>query len=291
MQPHQPIEERVGDLIREAEVAKGNLVEIQGRRFSNNNPNFDTNNQFVHSAMVDEDYLVMAAHIEEGLIRKIRAGEYVDFSKLLPRDRVHNQQDNRVELLNINGKLGCAPLVETQAIATFAKWEQAFRVFSDVYTREFPQRAADLIQYNHVIYTAAMSYVWNNVYAYDIDFCLHMARHPQRSWSVILQQAWNLRLRDRSNREDGGDRKSKKRDICWRYNRGRCTYGNKCKFDHRCGVCSKYGHGAGSCRRISGGGDHSSSNYSWDKKDFREKRGDEMRRKDRDHPKTPGKPN
>ena len=30
-----------------------------------------------------------------------------------------------------------------------------------------------------------------------------MARHPQRSWSVILQQAWNLRLKDRHDETEG----------------------------------------------------------------------------------------
>ena len=75
-----------------------------------------------------------------------------------------------------------------------------------------------------------------------------------RSWSVILQQAWNLRLRDRhqeqanKNYHKGGKRK----DHCWRFNRGRCTYGDRCKFDHRCAICRKHGHGAHNCHK---GGD------------------------------------
>ena len=188
--------------------------------------------------MVDEDYLIVAAHIDETLARKIRQGEFVDFSRLLPRDRVQQEQQNKMQIVAMSdGHLGCAPTIEQGVIASFPKWEQAFRVFSDIFTKEHPRRASELIQYNHVIYTAALSYSWNNVYAYDIDFRLHMARHPLRSWAVILQQAWNLRLRDRhrddQNRSGSEHRKNKRRDICFRFNQGRCTYGDRCKFEHK----------------------------------------------------------
>ena len=55
----------------------------------------------------------------------------------------------------------------------------------------------ELIQYNHIIYTASLTYVWGNVYGCDKDFGLHMGRHPKRSWGIILQQAWAMRLKDR----------------------------------------------------------------------------------------------
>ena len=48
------------------------------------------------------------------------------------------------------------------------------------------------------------------------------------------------------NRERGS---RGRRDICWRFNRGRCSYGMNCKFDHRCNVCMKFGHGAHICRK------------------------------------------
>ena len=43
---------------------------------------------------------------------------------------------------------------------------------------------------------------------------------------------------------------NRKKDLCWHFNRGKCSYGLNCKFDHRCGVCGKFGHGAHSCRRL-----------------------------------------
>ena len=215
-------------------------------------------NQFMKTAIMDEDYLIIAAHVDEGLERRIRNGEYVDFSRLVPRDRVQMQQDNRIELINLDGHLTCTSAANNNSsndfsISSFARWEQAFRVYSNVYSRQYPQRAAELIQYNHVIHTASLTYAWNNVYAYDIDFRLHMSQHPQRSWSVILQQAWNLRLKDRAeNDQRKWQGQGRRREICFRYNAGKCTYRSRCKFDHRCGICGKHGHGAHICRRASG---------------------------------------
>ena len=125
------------------------------------------------------DYLIVAAHVDENLERRIRNGEFIDFSRLLPRDRVLMQQDNRIELINRDGHLSCAPISDGGSafnITSFHRWEQAFRVLSNIYTRQYPHRAAELIQYNHVIHTASMTYSWNNVYAYDIDFRLHMSK-------------------------------------------------------------------------------------------------------------------
>ena len=161
-------------------------------------------NQFMRTTIMDEDYLIVAAHVDECLECQIRNGEFVDFTRLLRRHHVQMQQDNRIELVNVNGHLSCTAMSANSSnnefsISSFARWEQAYRVFSNIHMRQFPQRAAELIQYNHVIHTAAMTYAWNNVYAYDIDFRLHMARNPQRSWSVILQQVWNLRLKDRND--------------------------------------------------------------------------------------------
>ena len=239
-------------------------------------------NQFMRTAIMDEDYLIVAAHVDENLERRIRNGEYIDFVRLIPRDRVQMQQDNRIELVNRNGHLSCISVASGSSdvsISSFARWEQAFRVFSNIYTRQFPQRASELIQYNHVIHTAAMTYSWSNVYAYDIDFRLHMSRHPQRSWSVILQQAWNLCLKDRNDHErrssfSSASTPGKRRDICFRYNAGKCTYGSRCKFDHRCGICGKHGHGAHNCKRASIDKDNWSNDKKYDKKE---------KRQDRDH--------
>ena len=172
---------------------------------------------------------------------------------------------------------------ELSSINGIAKWEQAFRVFSDIYTRAHPTRATELIQYNHVIHTSASVYVWENVYLYDKDFRIHMAKYPSRNWGIILQQAWNLRLRDKLRFEknggfagNGGGSSSSSagwsssfnpQDFCKRFNRGRCTFGQSCRFEHRCFFCGKFGHGVINCRQLKA-----------ESKDYRSDRG-----YDRDH--------
>ena len=110
-------------------------------------------------------------------------------------------------------------------ISSFFKWEQAFHVFSNVYTAKYPQKAVELIQYNHLINTASMTFTWENMYQYDKDFRMHLAWHPYHSWAIILQQAWSVRLKDRlkignsggSNSTPGRSSNSRGGRGPWRY--------------------------------------------------------------------------
>ena len=147
---------------------------------------------------------------------------------------------------------------DTGGITSLYKWEQAFRVFSNIYTQTHPSRAIELIQYNHIICIAAMSYSWDNVYTYDREFRTHLGTYPDQSWSIILQQAWSMCLKDRiggnSNASFSGhgqkngfwNAKSTK-EICKHFNKGLCTSGRLCRYDHRCLGCGKFGHGVHIC--------------------------------------------
>ena len=44
---------------------------------------------------------------------------------------------------------------ELVTINSYNKWEQAFRVYSNVLTSKFPAKATELLQYNHTIHTAS----------------------------------------------------------------------------------------------------------------------------------------
>ena len=130
------------------------------------------------------------------------------------------------------GQTYWVPMAENQAITNFQKWELAFRVYSDIYSRAHPTRSCELLQYNHIIHTISTQFIWENVYNYDKDFRLHMAWHPHRNWSIILQQAWSMRLRDRvrlssdwvnaagGNSSNTNRSRQKAGEICRRFNRG-----------------------------------------------------------------------
>ena len=78
--------------------------------------------------MVDENYLVIGSHLDGGLQNKIINNEYVDFSKLITKDRVTRDEDHRMELISKGGQTYFVPVSdrESSGINSFYKWEQAF---------------------------------------------------------------------------------------------------------------------------------------------------------------------
>ena len=222
------LEDQAERLIRQAERGKAKMLNIPGNVMSSSKDNV-----LLHSVLIDEGYLSVAGHIDESLKKRILQFEYIDFARLLPNDRVIQEDDNRLTLINKGGTPYLIPANETTlGITSYGKWDQAFRIFSDVITSRYPGEAHELIQYNHVIHTASQTYIWDNVYMYDKDFRIHISRNPSHSWAVILQQSWTMRMKDRhnhthnrtnSNGANGNNGTSK--EYCRRFQRGQCHLG------------------------------------------------------------------
>ena len=186
-------------------------------------------------------------------------------------DSVARADDHRMEIVNKEGMSYFVPVADrecTTSVNNFKRWEQAFRIFSNIYTQFYPDRATELIQCNHIIFTASQSFVWENVYLYDREFRMHMANFPECSWAIILQQAWSICLRDRLRRSDegtyssSGGSKRKKGENCHRFNKGKYTAGASCRYDHRCDICGKWGHGTHICRNRSGSSTPATKNHT-----------------------------
>ena len=158
-------EDRAAKIIREAEASRARIFQTPGKDM-----NFLTS-QFAHSSLVDESFLLVAAHVDESTKIKIAAGEYVNFSKLLPRDKILVEEETHLQMVYKNGHTYWVPEADSFAVVinNFSKWEQAFRVFSDVYCKAHPERSWELIQYNHIIHTASLTYFWENVYMTKIS--------------------------------------------------------------------------------------------------------------------------
>ena len=197
--------------------------------------------------------------MDQNLQEKIARIEYIDFAKLLPKDRFSKIEDQHMEIISKGGATFFSPVSDREMVSIncFSRWEQAFQIFSNILTRVFPSKAGELIQYNHIIYTASLTFVWENVYLYEKEFLMHLSKFPNRNWAVILQQAWSMCLKDRlkgKNQEDHRNQSGKKVKInepCRRYNKGKCTYGTGCRYEHRCSVpkCGKFGHSSHICRK------------------------------------------
>ena len=120
------------------------------------------------------------------------------------------------------------------------------------------------MQYNHLIHTAAQTYIWDNVYLYDKDFRLHLSEYPLRNLGILLQQDWTVRMREKikipdNHRHASGHSSNSGRDsvvgghteLCKRWNQtGRCNFGKGCKFEYRCSYCFKFGHAVINCRKL-----------------------------------------
>ena len=95
--PERPItaERCSEDIIRRAETAKARMIELPGNDIfpvGVNNRDFDNTGFEIgntasiqnHPSFIDDEYCIVAAHIDECLKKRIEDGEYVDFNKLLP---------------------------------------------------------------------------------------------------------------------------------------------------------------------------------------------------------------
>ena len=154
------------------------------------NANFEQLIQTQQAAVVDESYMMVGAHIDEAIQKHIVNNEYVDFARLLAKDRIAQEEDGQMEIVHRGGSTYFVPVSDRETaggIHNFSKWEQAFRVFSNIYTKAYPFKAVQLIQYNHTIHSAAQAFQWDNVYRYDKEFHMHMSNFPHRSWGIILQ--------------------------------------------------------------------------------------------------------
>ena len=245
-------------VVMEAERAKARIFNIPGKS-TNNASAIDLHKW--QTAMIDESYVTIGTHLDLSLRQKIESGGYVDLSRLLPRDKIVTEEDHRMEMVIKGGMTYWVPISdrELSSITSYIRWEQAFRVYMNIFSKAQPERVTELLQYNHTIEVASSSFQWDDVYCYDREFRIHMGEFPERNWGIILQQAWALYMRNpfrkndyRQNESTSGMPKSGNeypRKVCFKYNRGKCSFGNKCKFDHHCGICGKRGHGAFNCRK------------------------------------------
>ena len=217
----------------------------------------ENNAYFQEDVKDDDDYFHLTCHVDSSLVSKIERGEFVELEKL-----VQNKNKSR-------------------SITGIRKWEQAFRVYAAVYSQANPGRSAEIWQYVYVINAAASTHPWTQVADYDFAFRQMMSTNPKRSWARIYHQMWNICLsgngnNNSSNNTNFGSRSgsfnlggnsfsvvssnsasssrqnpprkdSSKPDYCWKFNKGKCKFGNDCRFINRCSYCDSAAHERNAC--------------------------------------------
>ena len=268
----------------ESDLSQGHIqghIQNQGQSYRLN-PNFaqwpqPLENKCDYEAN-DDAFFHITCHVDPIMHGRIERGEFVELEKLLPGKRYANRRssnggDNGLfRWITKNGNTYPAPAEKEGEINGIRRWEQAFRVYSTIYSKANPDRAAEIWQYIHVINTAASTFQWDNVAEYDFMFRQLMHANPGRSWAKTYTQMWNLTLKDHivrqshfsyngggggssnyhgnHNSNDNNSSNTKKSDYCWKFNRnGTCPEGRDCRWINRCKYCNGASHGYNSCRK------------------------------------------
>ena len=205
----------------------------------------------------DGDFFKLVSHVEPALREKIARGEYVELEKLLPKKRIKpTEGEKKLQMVNRDGfsYLIAANSDSDQKIYGYRKWEQAFRVYGQIYSLANPHRAAEIWEYVDTIHSASTSFQWENVVNYDYHFRKVMAQKPARCWGTTNTHLWTYYLRDnlKTNQLELSKNKfrkdkdeSSRRDVkyCWKYNRHKCSRSaRECRFEHRCSYCDSSNH-------------------------------------------------
>ena len=248
-------------LILESEQFKAALEKPIGNVNIVNSVNSDK------TTLSDDDFFHLMCHVDQITIAKIEKGEYVDFEKLYPQDKVRRpglDHEEDMVLKQRNGSTFLGPAAKDRKITSVRKWEKSFRIYATIYCKANPIRTAEIWQYIEDINTAAAAYVWDNVANYDYVFRQLMAFNPKRSWTVTYTKMWNLSMvepisknsyKDRSSNGYKGNKNGDtppKAQYCWPFNRGYCKYGKKCRYINRCSYCDSPKHGRNSCYKLNG---------------------------------------
>ena len=119
-------EEKAAQMVINAENSKVRVFPNTGRNDG------ELIKQACTTTMMDEEYMVIGAHVDENTRNKIAKGEYIDFGKLLPKDRLLVEDEGKLELVIRNGKTFWVPVSEVVTINSISRWEQAFRIFANI---------------------------------------------------------------------------------------------------------------------------------------------------------------
>ena len=105
---------QVEDLVRVAEASKAQIYEVPGK-LQMIEKYLEWPDLF-HSVLVDKDYLVVGTHVDEATKRKITMGDYVDFSKLIPQNKVSAEDNHRMEIINYGGQTFWIPASDKNTV-------------------------------------------------------------------------------------------------------------------------------------------------------------------------------
>ena len=161
---------------------------------------------------------------------------------------VQNSETNAMEIQTFNSSKECA---------NWGEWQSAFQVFMAVYVTTHLDKVLDLLKYKKMIQDASRSFKWDSVLPYDYQFCQYIVEYPTMSWGIknaeLYLECFNgyiaLPPKVPKNFSTGNHPKGSGTLICNNFNKGLCTWGKSCKFEHKCFKCKSMGHPTTKCHQ------------------------------------------
>lgn len=214
----------------------------------------------LRTLLADNEFDPLAAQIDAATYECMESGKYVDLRKILPTESFFSDEDDECKYQISDDRDGKPTFVkakaetEKQGINSIKRWLTAINVYASAYVKKNPHRSTEIFQYILDIQEAANTHTWESVYIYDRIFRRLMEKIPTRRWSTPYNKYYNKVLKPKtmgqsfSGNKKASDGSRVKKEICWKFNKGKCNRGDSCFRDHRCAFCGKYGHGEHVCR-------------------------------------------
>ena len=109
------VAEKTKQMIKQVEKAKASMMDTSGESFhwmGKGGKKVSTCNDLFHAVIADEDYALVGSHVDEITCNKIANSLYVDFGKLIPKDKLRLEEYQRLEIVNRNGQTFFQPMTE-----------------------------------------------------------------------------------------------------------------------------------------------------------------------------------
>ena len=122
-------------------------------------------------------------------------------------------------------------------------------------TVHWPTRAPELYQYLAHMMNLAHLHDFDLVYNYDMQFRWQVESNSKKSWAIIDNIILSseiispsMSIARKSKESPSKWNKGKPKETCRKFNSGRCNFGGRCRYLHKCFKCQKFGHGAKDCK-------------------------------------------
>ena len=127
---------------------------------------------------------------------RITAGEFIEFSTLLPKAMFSGSSDPEVpksltvQFTPTGNDLSLRPSQTTRKILSFASWMEAWNIYLAILIDHSPARAPQLVAYQRIITSASINYPLATWLNYDVQFRTLAASDPSLRWDIRHTDLW-----------------------------------------------------------------------------------------------------